>query len=175
MAAPRRYVEDTLVVRDWFELTVAQNLVSDGFSVPAAVPQTRRTADGQRRQVGMLTEFMRLWFAESQRWVDALLKTVVNESAANKALVQGWVDHWSHRSVEALQALRSGARSIGAGYGVQRIRPALKNSGVRQEPKHDFLKEHEPAGHRLRALDRRRHRPGQPPCRDPAPAFDDPH
>jgi phenol hydroxylase P1 protein len=53
----------------------------------------------------MLTEFMRLWFAESQRWVDALLKTVVNESAANKALVQGWIDHWSPRAVEALQAL----------------------------------------------------------------------
>jgi phenol hydroxylase P1 protein len=53
----------------------------------------------------MLTEFMRLWFAESQRWVDALLKTVVAESAANKSLVQGWVDHWRHRSVEALLPL----------------------------------------------------------------------
>ena len=40
----------------------------------------------------LLTEFMRLWFAESQRWVDALLKTVINESAGNKALVESWVD-----------------------------------------------------------------------------------
>lgn len=30
----RRYVEDTLVVRDWFELTLAQNLVSDGLLYP---------------------------------------------------------------------------------------------------------------------------------------------
>ena len=102
----RRYVEDTLVVRDWFELTVAQNLVSDGLVYPLLFHKLdeQLTANGAG-QVGMLTEFMRLWFAESQRWVDALLKTVVNESAANKALVQGWVDHWSHRSVEALQAL----------------------------------------------------------------------
>ena len=27
----RRYVEDTLVVKDWFELFVAQNLVLDGL------------------------------------------------------------------------------------------------------------------------------------------------
>ncbi|MBZ9783080.1 aromatic/alkene monooxygenase hydroxylase subunit beta [Pseudomonas sp. REP124] len=102
----RRYVEDTLVVRDWFELTVAQNLVSDGLVYPLLFHKLdeQLTANGAG-QVGMLTEFMRLWFAESQRWVDGMLKTVVNESAANKALVQGWIDHWSARSVEALQPL----------------------------------------------------------------------
>ncbi|WP_137805193.1 aromatic/alkene monooxygenase hydroxylase subunit beta [Pseudomonas sp. G(2018)] len=102
----RRYVEDTLVVRDWFELTVAQNLVSDGLVSPLLFHKLdeQLTANGAG-QVGMLTEFMRLWFAESQRWVDALLKTVINESPANKDLVQGWVDHWSQRSVNALQPL----------------------------------------------------------------------
>ncbi|QAY86078.1 aromatic/alkene monooxygenase hydroxylase subunit beta [Pseudomonas arsenicoxydans] len=102
----RRYVEDTLVVRDWFELTVAQNLVSDGLVYPLLFHKLdeQLSANGAG-QVGMLTEFMRLWFAESQRWVDALLKTVINESPANKALVQGWVDQWSARSVEALQPL----------------------------------------------------------------------
>ncbi|QPO21747.1 phenol hydroxylase [Pseudomonas sp. Y39-6] len=102
----RRYVEDTLVVRDWFELTVAQNLVSDGLVYPLLFHKLdeQLSANGAG-QVGMLTEFMRLWFAESQRWVDAMLKTVINESAANKDLVQGWVNHWSQRSVEALQPL----------------------------------------------------------------------
>jgi phenol hydroxylase P1 protein len=102
----RRYVEDTLVVRDWFELTVAQNLVSDGLVYPLLFHKLdeQLSANGAG-QVGMLTEFMRLWFAESQRWVDALLKTVINESPANKALVQGWIDHWSGRSVEALSPL----------------------------------------------------------------------
>jgi len=102
----RRYVEDTLVVRDWFELTLAQNLVSDGLVYPLLFHKLdeQLSANGAG-QVGMLTEFMRLWFAESQRWVDGLLKTVINESAANKDLVQGWVDHWSARCVEALEPL----------------------------------------------------------------------
>jgi phenol hydroxylase P1 protein len=102
----RRYVEDTLVVRDWFELTVAQNLVSDGLVYPLLFYKLdeQLSANGAG-QVGMLTEFMRLWFADSQRWVDAMLKTVINESAANKDLVQAWTDHWSQRAVEALQLL----------------------------------------------------------------------
>ena len=102
----RRYVEDTLVVRDWFELTVAQNVVSDGLVYPLLFHKLdeQLSANGAG-QVGMLTEFMRLWFAESQRWVDALLKTVINESAGNKALVESWVDRWSQRSIEALRPL----------------------------------------------------------------------
>ncbi|MGH8381940.1 aromatic/alkene monooxygenase hydroxylase subunit beta [Pseudomonas sp.] len=102
----RRYVEDTLVVRDWFELTVAQNLVSDGLVYPLMFHKLDEhfSANGAG-QVGMLTEFMRLWFAESQRWVDALVKTVVNESAQNKQRVQQWIEHWSHRSIEALMPL----------------------------------------------------------------------
>ena len=102
----RRYVEDTLVVRDWFELTVAQNVVSDGLVYPLLFHKLdeQLSANGAG-QVGMLTEFMRLWFAESQRWVDALLKTVINESAGNKALVESWVDRWSQRSIDALRPL----------------------------------------------------------------------
>ncbi|AMB87008.1 phenol hydroxylase [Pseudomonas agarici] len=102
----RRYVEDTLVIRDWFELTVAQNVVSDGLVYPLLFNKLdeQLSANGAG-QVGMLTEFMRLWFAESQRWVDALLKTVISESAANKALVESWIDRWSQRSVEALRPL----------------------------------------------------------------------
>ena len=81
----RRYVEDTLVVRDWFELTVAQNLVSDGLVYPLLFHKLdEQLAANGAGQVGMLTEFMRLWFAESQRWVDALLKTVINESAGQQ-------------------------------------------------------------------------------------------
>lgn len=102
----RRYVEDTLVVRDWFELTIAQNLVSDGLVYPLLFHKLdeKLSADGAS-QVGMLTEFMRLWFAESQRWVDAIVKTVINESSANKTLVEGWIDIWSQRSVAALRPL----------------------------------------------------------------------
>nr|WP_180204295.1 aromatic/alkene monooxygenase hydroxylase subunit beta [Pseudomonas sp. SbOxS1]NYU04140.1 phenol hydroxylase [Pseudomonas sp. SbOxS1] len=109
----RRYVEDTLVIRDWFELTVAQNVVSDGLVYPLMFHKLDEhlSANGAG-QVGMLTEFMRLWFAESQRWVDALLKTVINESPENKSMVQGWIDRWSQRSLEALAPLA--AKGLGA-------------------------------------------------------------
>lgn len=102
----RRYVEDTLVVRDWFELTVAQNLVSDGLLYPLLFQKfDEQLSVRGAGHVGMLTEFMRLWFAESQRWVDALIKTVINESPANKALVEGWVNEWRQRAVQALRPL----------------------------------------------------------------------
>lgn len=102
----RRYVEDSLVVRDWFELTLAQNLVSDGLVYPLLFQafDEQLSASGAG-QVGMLTEFMRLWFAESQRWVDALVKTVAAESAANRELIEGWIAHWRPRAVQALAPL----------------------------------------------------------------------
>lgn len=102
----RRYVEDTLVVRDWFELSLAQNLISDGLVYPLLFHKfdDQLSANGAG-QVGMLTEFMRLWFAESQRWVDALVKTVINESPENKTRVEVWIDYWSQRAVQALRPL----------------------------------------------------------------------
>ncbi|MEB2624655.1 aromatic/alkene monooxygenase hydroxylase subunit beta [Pseudomonas sp. YuFO8] len=116
----RRYVEDTLVIRDWFELTVAQNVVSDGLVYPLMFHKLDEhlSANGAG-QVGMLTEFMRLWFADSQRWVDALLKTVINESPENKAMVQGWVDRWSQRSLEALAPLAAKGLGVAALEAVQ--------------------------------------------------------
>lgn len=102
----RRYVEDTLVVRDWFELTVAQNLVSDSLLYPLLFEHfdAQLTSSGAG-QVGMLTEFMRLWFAESQRWVDALLKTVSGESEHNHMLIREWIGDWHGRALKALEPL----------------------------------------------------------------------
>lgn len=128
----RRYVEDTLVVRDWFELTLAQNLVSDGLVYPLLFHKfdEQLSANGAG-QVGMLTEFMRLWFAESQRWVDALCKTVINQSAENKALVEGWVDRWSQCAEAALRPLAAmgpGAAALDSVCGEFAVR--LKKIGL---------------------------------------------
>ncbi len=102
----RRYVEDSLVIKDWFELTLAQNLVSDGLLYPLLFNKfDEQLCERGAGQVGMLTEFMRLWFTESQRWVDALVRTVINESPANLALVQGWVDRLSLSALDALRPL----------------------------------------------------------------------
>ncbi|MDH4568458.1 phenol hydroxylase [Pseudomonas sp. BN414] len=102
----RRYVEDTLVVRDWFELTLAQNLVSDGLLYPLMFHKFDEQLCAQGAgQVGMLTEFMRLWFAETQRWVDALVKTVASENIENRDLIEGWIAQWQARALEALAPL----------------------------------------------------------------------
>jgi len=102
----RRYVEDSLVLRDWFELSLAQNLVSDGLLYPLLFEHfDAQLVAAEAGQLGMLTEFMRLWFAESQRWVDALVKTVVAESPHNRQLIEGWVSQWRGRAVQALLPL----------------------------------------------------------------------
>lgn len=102
----RRYVEDSLVIKDWFELTLAQNLVSDGLLYPLLfIKFDEQLNAAGHGQVGMLTEFMRLWFAESQRWVDALLKTVALENPGNQQLIDGWIATWRARALEALAPL----------------------------------------------------------------------
>ncbi len=102
----RRYVEDSLVIKDWFELTLAQNLVSDGLLYPLLFGKfDEQLSAAGHGQVGMFTEFMRLWFGETQRWVDALVKTVAAESPANRALLEGWIATWRSRALEALAPL----------------------------------------------------------------------
>lgn len=102
----RRLVEDSLVVKDWFELTLLQNLVSDGLLFPLIYHKFDETLTAEGAgDVGMLTEFMRNWFAESTRWVDAMVKTVAAESPENRAQIEAWVEYWQGRVVEALAPL----------------------------------------------------------------------
>lgn len=102
----RKLVEDMFVVKDWFELYVAQNLVLDGLLYPMVYQRFSDELSQQGASVlGMLTEFMNTWFAENVKWVDATVKTAVGESAENKALFQGWVQQWSERANEALEPL----------------------------------------------------------------------
>ena len=102
----RRLVEDSLVVKDWFELTVLQNLVSDGLLFPLIYQKFDETLTAEGAgDVGMLTEFMRNWYAESTRWVDAMVKTVAAESPENRAQIEAWVEYWQGRAIEALAPL----------------------------------------------------------------------
>lgn len=99
----RRYVEDTFVLADPIELYVAQNLVLDGLLYPLVyehVDTALTVAAGPT--VSMLLRFQADWFAETRRWVDATVKTAAVESAANAALLTGWVAPWRERAVRAL-------------------------------------------------------------------------
>jgi phenol/toluene 2-monooxygenase (NADH) P1/A1 len=102
----RKLVEDSFVVKDWFELFVAQNLVLDGLLYPLVYGRF----GGELSQAGgsvvaMLTEFMDTWSAESVKWVDAIVKTAAAESPENKQLLSDWTRDWTARAGEALAPL----------------------------------------------------------------------
>jgi phenol/toluene 2-monooxygenase (NADH) P1/A1 len=121
----RRLVEDTLVVRDWFELTLVQNLIIDGLMYPLmyeALDQWLGEQDAA--DVSMLTEFMRDWSKETVRWVDAMVKTVMVESEGNAAQLQLWVDAWEPRAYEALVPL---ADATMGREGLDTVRAQLAN------------------------------------------------
>ena len=100
----RRYVEDTFVVKDWFELFVAQNLALDGLLYPlvyhSVVDDYLSARNGSA--IAMLTLFMSEWFDETAKWVDAQMKVAAAESPENKALLKGWIQHYRDRAQVAL-------------------------------------------------------------------------
>ncbi len=100
----RRYVEDTFVLQDWFELFVAQNLVLDGLLFPLVYGDIVDGDFAARNgsAVAMLTAFMTEWSDETSKWVDAQVKAAVADSPENKALVSGWTNAWRDRATAAL-------------------------------------------------------------------------
>lgn len=100
----RRYVEDTFVVKDPFELFVAQNLALDGLLYPLIYGRfvDDHVALKGGTAVAMLTAFMPEWHEESARWVDAVVKAAAAESDANRALLRQWTKQWSERAQAAL-------------------------------------------------------------------------
>jgi phenol/toluene 2-monooxygenase (NADH) P1/A1 len=102
----RKLVEDSFVVKDWFELFVAQNLVFDGLLYPLVYGRLGGELSQQGGSVvAMLTEFMDDWYAESLKWVDAFMKTAAAESPANQQLLSQWAREWTARALEALAPL----------------------------------------------------------------------
>jgi len=109
----RKYVEDCFVLTDWFELYVAHNLVLDGLVYPLVFGEIdgRLGALGGGAIVPMLTRFQSDWFAESQKWVNATVKTAAGESPGNAQLVTDWTRDYlalAHAAVLPLAALAFG-------------------------------------------------------------------
>jgi phenol hydroxylase P1 protein len=100
----RRYVEDSFVVKDPFELFIAQNLALDGLLYPLIYGSfvDDHIALKGGTAVAMLTAFMPEWHDESARWIDAVVKTAAAESPANERLISGWVQAWIERARAAL-------------------------------------------------------------------------
>jgi phenol/toluene 2-monooxygenase (NADH) P1/A1 len=102
----RALIEDSMVTKDWFELFLLQNFLIDG----SVHPLVFQHLDGDIVAKGgaafsMLTEFIVEWYAESQRWVDAVLKTAAAESAENQQHLSRWLAAWKPRVESAIEPL----------------------------------------------------------------------
>lgn len=102
----RRYVEDTLVIEDWFELFVAQNLVLDGLLYPLIYEYfDQAVADKAGGTISMMTRFQRAWFDDASKWVNSVIKIAAGESPENLETISAYLNEWLPRGVEALSPL----------------------------------------------------------------------
>jgi len=122
----RRLVEDSWVMKDWFELFVAQHLVFDGLLFGLAYKEVDAVlADQAGPTVSMLTRFQAEWFGDHVKWVDAVIKVAAAESADNKALLSQWAAAWRARALEALQPVAAIALGDKAPAALDRVAAAL--------------------------------------------------
>jgi phenol hydroxylase P1 protein len=116
----RRYIEDSMVIRDPFELFVAHDLVLDGLLYPLVY----RTIVGDRisaqggATIAILTQFMTEWHDETRKWVDAVVLAAAAESAANRAVLTEWFASWRERAIAALTPVAEIALGGAAGEAV---------------------------------------------------------
>jgi phenol hydroxylase P1 protein len=102
----RHMVEDSLVVKDFFEVFVAQNLAMDGVVHQLAFNIFSREADKHGASaLSFLTSFITDWVDENSKWVDAVIKTAAAENDSNKTLISSWFQHWSKRAIAAMQPI----------------------------------------------------------------------
>lgn len=122
----RRLVEDSWVVKDWFELFVAQNVVLDGLLFALAYKEVDEVlCEKAGPAVSMLTRFQAEWFQDSCKWVDAVVKTAAAESADNQALLSQWYAHWRARALDALRPVAAIALDGQAPAALERVEAAL--------------------------------------------------
>lgn len=99
----RQHVENLLVLQDWYEIFVAQNLVLEGLLNPMLYDYLDAdfSANGGTA-ISMMTRFMGEWSVETAKWVDAQIKVTAAESAENKGQLNAWVTQYRAETLKAL-------------------------------------------------------------------------
>lgn len=102
----RRHTENLLVLQDWFEVFVAQNLALEGLAYPMFYDYLDGdfSANGGT-VISMMTRFMGEWSAETAKWVDAQIKVAAAESPENKAQISAWTRQYRDAALLALKPL----------------------------------------------------------------------
>jgi len=123
----RRYVEDTLVLQDPFELFIAQNLALDGLLYPLMLGHfvDEHLALQGGTAVAMLTAFIPEWHDESARWIDAVVKVAAAESEGNRRLLTDWYVTYAWQARAALTPVAELALGEVGTTAMQEVREAL--------------------------------------------------
>lgn len=123
----RRYVEDTLVLLDPFELFVAHNLALDGLLFPLIYNHfvDDHLALQGGTAVSMLSAFMPEWHSETARWIDAVIKVAAAESDDNRTLITGWYQRYTEQAQKALAPVADLALGARGSAVLQDVRAAL--------------------------------------------------
>ncbi|MFC2995938.1 aromatic/alkene monooxygenase hydroxylase subunit beta [Acinetobacter sichuanensis] len=102
----RKSIEELFLIKDWFELFVAQNFVLDGFIFPYVkyVIHNKFVPNGANTIV-MLTAFLNEWFDDTSNWINAVLKTTAAESENNKTQLIEWIEKYRPQAFEAITQL----------------------------------------------------------------------
>lgn len=99
----RALCEKSLLIKDWFELFIVQDLLIDTLVYDLVYSQYDSwLLENGGQDVGMLTEFMQTWHKDSSRWVDNVVKVTVAESEANKQQIEAWIKVWREKVEQAL-------------------------------------------------------------------------
>ena len=121
----RKLVEDTMVIEDWFEAFVAQNVAMDAIVHGVAYDSLVHEGAAEGGSVAvMMCEFINDWRKEYTRWADSIIKTAAAESDDNKTVLQGWVNTYAER---AEQAMRPVAEYVAASHGDDIVQAARTN------------------------------------------------
>jgi len=102
----RRFVEDSMVLKDPFELFVAQNLVLDGLLFPLIYGvYEHHMSEKLGTGLSLMVRFQNDWYAETVKFVDAQIKIAAAESAENAETLKAWVQHYADSAAQALLPL----------------------------------------------------------------------
>lgn len=125
----RKLSEHSLVQKDWFEIFVAQNLVLDSLVHPVLYARFQSNPDSPSAAfLAMLTEFMKDWYADNQKWIDACIRIAAAESTSNRTTLSAWAKEWKALAADALAPLAS---RIGSGNGPQQLQAAIASLNLR--------------------------------------------
>jgi len=101
----REFVERLLVTYDWGEAFVAVNLVFKPMIDELFLKHTSALALGQKDHLlGQVLYSLNEDCQWHRQWTQALVRTAIEDTAANRDVIQAWINRWYARALAAVDA-----------------------------------------------------------------------